>query len=126
MGGARRRSQGRPGPVKWLALHIGGQRWSVFLVSPKSKHLVNDAGDRLGGKCEYDACRIYIDRTLSESSREDTLWHELLHALLFVTGAERAYGGDYDVDEAIVSALTPAMHRLLRDLGFRFPRGPYL
>lgn len=106
----------------WLKLHIGGQRWGVYLVPRGSKRLIAENGDRCNGMCVYDSCRIYINKTLDESAREDALWHELLHALLHVTGAERAYDGSPEVDEAIVTALTPAMHRLLRDLGFVFPK----
>lgn len=111
--------------TKWLALHIGGQRWSVHIVSPKSKHLVDEEGVRHVGRCVYVASRIYISSELSESVREDTLLHELLHALLYVSGAEAAYGKSAKLEEQLVSALAPMLHRLLRDLGFRFPRGLY-
>lgn len=108
--------------MKWLTNFIGGQKWSVFLVSPNSKHLVNEKGEKLNGKCDYEKCRIYIRKDLDPEAREDALWHELLHALLFVTGAEKAYNGDPEKDEELVEKLTPTMHRLLKDLGFRFPR----
>lgn len=108
---------------RWFPLHLGGQRWTVYLVPAKSKFLVDDdSGDRLLGRCVYEQCKIYISKDLDEGSREDTLLHELLHALLHVTGAEKVYGCDAKKDELLVTALTPVMHRLLKDLGFRFPR----
>lgn len=108
--------------MKWLSLHIGGQKWSVFLVSPKSKWLWDEDEEVYNlGKCHYDQCRICISKALDAGAREDTLLHELLHALLFITGAEKVYGGDREKDEKLVTALTPTMHRLLKDLGFRFP-----
>lgn len=108
--------------MKWLPLHIGGQRWWVCLVAAKSKLLRNDAGECLVGKCDYQRCRIYLSKALDEEARQDALLHELLHALLYVTGAEKVYGGDAKKDEVLVATLTPALHRLLKDLGFRFPR----
>lgn len=108
--------------MKWLSLHIGGQRWSVFLVSPKSKNLRGEDGSWRLGACNYDRNRIYISKALEESAREDTLWHELMHALLYVTGAEKVYDCDPIKDEQLVTAITPVMHRLLKDLGFQFPR----
>lgn len=109
--------------MKWLSLHIGGQKWSVFLVSPKSKHLWDpDSGKHNAGFCQYDKCSIYIARDLGEEAREDVLLHELLHALLYVTGGEKVYDCDHEKDEQLVSALTPTLHRVLKDLGFRFPR----
>jgi hypothetical protein len=108
--------------VKWLELSIGGQRWKVYLVGPKSKHLMGPEGTRVG-TCDYEHCRIYISKSVGEDAREDALLHELLHAALYVSGAEAAYGGDAVKDEQIVGALTPCLHRVLKDLGFRFPRG---
>jgi Zn-dependent peptidase ImmA (M78 family) len=109
--------------VKWLSLHIGGQKWGVHVVSPRSKHLKQE-GCELDGKCDYQACRIYLSQAMESPLREDTLVHELLHALLFVTGAEKVYDSDASKDESLVQCLTPALHRLLKDLGFRFPKGP--
>lgn len=111
--------------MKWLALRIGGQKWSVFLVPPKSKFLLGigkDAEtDSVYGACDYEKCRIYINKTLEEGPREDALLHELLHALLHVSGADKVYKGGHKADERLVTALTPSLHRLLKDLGFRFP-----
>lgn len=107
----------------WLRVHIGGQRWTVHVVSPRSKYLVDDKGTRMVGRCVFDKCAIYLSRELGDDAREDALLHELLHALLFVTGAEGAYEGDAEAEEALISSLTPSLHRLLKDLGFRFPKG---
>lgn len=101
----------------WLKLHIGGQLWRIYIVPARNKNLAGGAG-----RCDYNACKIYISKAQDDQAREDTLWHELLHALLYVSGAEKAYDGDADIDEKVVAALTPVMHRLLKDLGFRFPR----
>lgn len=49
--------------------------------------------------------------------------HELLHAALFVSGAQAIYGRADSTEEKAVTALTPCLHRLLKDLGFRFPKG---
>ncbi len=108
--------------MKWLALHVGGQKWGVYVVSAKSKLLVVD-GECHVGRCYFDRCRIYLSKELGESAREDALLHELLHALLFVSGAESSYGKSPEKEESLVQALTPCLHRLLKDLGFRFPKG---
>lgn len=110
--------------MKWLSVHIGGQRWGVWIVSPKSKHLRTDQGAQLYGCCNYEKCRIYLSSKLEAPVREDVLLHELLHALLYVTDADTVYDGDAAKDEHIVKSLTPALHRLLIDLGFKFPKGP--
>jgi hypothetical protein len=105
---------------RWLTPMLGGQKWTVYLVSPKSKHL-GSKDECLYGKCDYERCRIYINRTLDAALLEDTLLHELLHAILFVSGGEKVYGCDGEKDEVLVTAVTPILHRLLKDLGFVFP-----
>lgn len=109
--------------MKWLALRIGGQKWGAYQVSPNSKHLLNEHGERLVGKCDYDKCRVYVSREGSNDVVEERLLHELEHALLFVSGAEKVYGGSPAKEERLVSAVTPLRHLLLKDLGFRFPKG---
>ncbi len=108
--------------MKWLDIRIGGQRWAVYLVSEKSKYLRDDEGDACKGLCYHDDCRIYIRRELSEQARDELLLHELLHAVLGVSGAGHVVG-DHEKEEAIVRDVTPVLHRLLVDLGFRFPKG---
>lgn len=110
--------------VKWLALRLGGQKWGVHIVSPRSKFLLGHEGEPLAGRCDYERSTIYLSRALGDEARDDTLLHECLHALLYVTGADGAYRRNHAVDERIVAALTPALHRLLIDLGFVFPKGP--
>ena len=109
--------------MKWLALRFGGQRWAVHVVAPRSKHLVDESGDAKVAMCFFETCSIYLSSALEESAREDALLHELLHALLYVSGAESAYGGDPKREEGLVTALTPLLHGALKDLGFRFPKG---
>lgn len=106
--------------MAWLRFMLGGQRWAVHLVSPRSKHLVTEDGAHVG-RCVYERCRIYISRDLDAAAREDTLLHEALHALLYVSGADESYGKSAKTEERIVGALTPHLHRWLHDLGMRLP-----
>ncbi len=107
--------------MKWLALHIGGQKWGVYIVSPRSKWL-QDEGDPCKGLTHCDDCRIYISSELSEPARDEILVHELLHAVLHVSGGSHAVGNKKK-EEDLVRDVTPLLHRILVDLGFRFPRG---
>jgi hypothetical protein len=48
--------------------------------------------------------------------------HELVHALLHVSGGSAAYDKSQTIEEQIVTPLTPVLHRLLSDFGFVFPK----
>lgn len=106
---------------KWFVHYIGGQKWTIYLVSSKSKHLLSDDGDRCNGHCLYEECKIFVNCALNEGALNDTLVHELLHAWLRVSNAASIYEFDSEKDEALVRALTPVLHRSLTDLGLRFP-----
>jgi hypothetical protein len=112
------------GGVKWLDVRIGGQRWSVYLVSERSKRLRHEDGDVCKGQAFFDECRIYISNEVAAEARDELLLHELFHALFRVTGAAHTIN-DEEKEESVVRDVTPTMHRLLVDLGFRFPRGLY-
>ncbi len=100
---------------------IGGERWTVYEVASGSKHLHDDDDDgRCNGVCDYDNCKIYVNKDLETSAKTHAVLHELVHALVHVTGADKAYDMDSKKDEDLVSALTPALHRLLSDFGFHF------
>lgn len=112
--------------MKWLALHVGGQKISVYVVHRYHKRL-----EGADGQYHPDLGRVYIASDLAEGPREDTLWHELDHVVNEVSGANTALEqgcGPKKVDaleEQLVRCRTPVWHRLLKDLGFRFPRGLY-
>ncbi len=106
--------------MRWLDLKIGGQKWGVYLVNKGHKRL-QDEDEHVFGVTYPEECRIYLARGQSEQALEDTLLHELLHASFEVSGA--AYDvGDSVKEERIVRGLTPVLHRLLKDLGLRFPK----
>lgn len=111
--------------MKWLQLHVGGQKWSVHLVKPHVKALEGAAGITYPERCQ-----IYISSALDPAARDDTLLHELLHAALYVSGgcnvfAASCKSGQADnAEEQVVLGLAPMLHRVLKDLGFRFPKGP--
>jgi hypothetical protein len=90
---------------------------------PADEQAPRQRRDRCLGRTVHASCRIYISTDQDEQAREDTLLHELLHAALFVSGAQAIYGRADSTEEKAVTALTPCLHRLLKDLGFRFPKG---
>lgn len=112
--------------MKWLALSIGGQKISVHVV--RRKHTKLDGAD---GSYHPELGCIYLASDLGEGARDDTLIHELDHAVNQISGVntvlkEACREGTLDAaEEQIVTCRVPLWHRLLRDLGFRFPRGPY-
>lgn len=117
--------------MKWLSVQIGGQRWRVDLIKGNHPHFAAEDGEHVYGISYPDRCKIYIAREQSEQVREDTLVHELLHAVFAVSGAggilaEVCEGRDIAgrVEERIVGALTPYWHRIVLDLGGKFPKGP--
>ncbi len=112
--------------MKWLSLRIGGRKVAV--------HIVRDAHPKLEGANGIywpDECAIYLSRALAPGAREDTLLHELEHAITDISGAGTVLSTAVppamreDVEEQFVRTRTPVWHALLKDLGFVFPKGPH-
>jgi hypothetical protein len=119
------------GAVKWFTVHVGGQKWRVDLV--RGKHPVFDGDERTYGITQPEKGRIYIAKEQGEQALEDTVLHELLHAVFTVSNAGNIIANavetktadpDRDIEEDVVHAMVPTLHRLLKDLGFKFPKPP--
>lgn len=63
-------------------LYLDGLEWEVSVV---------DLGHDQAGECRGEECHILIANRLTAQVREQTFWHELLHAL--------ARTRDFDVDK---------------------------
>jgi hypothetical protein len=117
--------------VKWFTVQIGGQNWRVDLVKGNHKALQHE-GQRCHGICRFDEGKLYIAKEQPAPAREDTLLHELLHAVLYVSRGHhvlRDLCGDdeeqaYAAEEKLVEGLVLVLHPLLKDLGFKFPKVP--
>ena len=58
------------------------RRWRVFSASRKRlRSLAGAKHNRTIGLCEADAARIVIKKGLAETTRHNTLVHEVLHAV---------------------------------------------
>jgi hypothetical protein len=71
---------------------------------------------QLYGQVTYKDAHIQIDDSLAKDRANETLIHELLHAMLFEAGY-------YDQDEELVKRLAAVLHQVLRDNDFSFVRG---
>jgi hypothetical protein len=114
--------------MRWLTLRIGGQKWTVHAVRGNSKHFDAAPDETVQGITYPDKCTIYVSRDLDHALREDVLLHEFLHAAFGVSGASHVLDETCSepriVEERLVRAMTPILHRLLADLGFTFPKLP--
>lgn len=105
---------------------IGGQKIEVHVVRGTHSKLEGCNGIYLPIEN-----RIYLARELERTALEDTLFHEFDHVVNDVGGVNQILASVVpkrkldDVEESIVRCRTPIWHRLLKDLGFQFPKGPY-
>ena len=108
--------------MKWMVLYLGGKKWTIYLVTTRSKWLRDsESGEPLDGYCDYDTLCIYVNKNLSEDLFKETLIHECLHAAIFTSGAHRFFVPGTDNEENLVAVLSPYIHGMLRDMGCRIP-----
>lgn len=113
---------------KGYALTIQGTEWRVHVVSRGSCRALKGCE----GACDHEGARIFIAAELSPERRADVFVHELLHALTFASGVDRAVPASMgcdekkwtEVDETIVRLLAPVLFDTLTRNGLlTIPKG---
>jgi hypothetical protein len=96
--------------INGKTFRVGGIDYSVEVVPQLYER------HQLYGQVTYKDAHIQIDDSLAKDRANETLIHELLHAMLFEAGY-------YDHDEELVKRLAAVLHQVLRDNDFSFVRG---
>lgn len=91
-------------------IKVGGIYYDV-----EYKELLSESDTQLGW-CRYDKARIEINNTVNEQVQEQTLIHELTHAIV------REAGIDDEIDEDNINKIGLILHQVLRDNDFSFIR----
>jgi hypothetical protein len=89
-------------------IKVGGIYYDV-----EYKELVSESNAQLGW-CRYDKARIEINNTVNEQVQEQTLIHELTHAMFNEAGI------DIENEEDVVNKLGLILHQVLQDNDFSF------
>lgn len=71
-------------------------------------------GGTLFGECVLDQCRIRLRRGMDPAFERMTMWHEVKHAVAWVTGADYAADNDHGDEELMVRQLTAVELDVLR------------
>lgn len=86
-------------------VNVGGVKYSIYL----KKNLIEpDSHQPVWGYTDYARSAIYIDNKLSKQHVKQTLVHELVHAMLWETGAVDGYN-----DEKLVNPLGNMLYSVL-------------
>jgi|ERR1035437_1797103 hypothetical protein len=90
-------------------LKIGGFEWEI-----KENKEVAFEGNCFGST-HLPSQRIYIDPDSTMQKKEQTLIHEILHALWWQTGLTERYKKTPEIQEEIIQALGHGMYQVLKD-----------
>lgn len=86
-------------------INVGGVEYSIHL----KKNLIEpDSRQHVWGYTDYARSAIYIDNKLNKQHIKQTLIHELVHAMLWETGAIDSYS-----DEILVNPLGNMLYSVL-------------
>jgi hypothetical protein len=110
--------------TKWLTIPIVGIEWTVYLTDEDDADL-RDSNEHksLEGRCLFWKNIILVNRRLPVSRLPDVLLHEVLHAVVFLSGARETCGlGESDDEEKIVVTLAGPLTAALAACGaLKFP-----
>lgn len=88
-------------------IKIGGMEYQV-----KEVKFGESNGDVTLGECHLETADILINENLSDNRKEQTLFHEMVHAMLFEAGSI-----EYD-NEELVNQLGLIMYQVFKDNEF--------
>lgn len=89
-------------------IKIGGMEYQV-----KEIEFNNVDDDVTLGECRFETAEILINEKISDSRKEQTLFHEMVHAMLFEAGSV-----EYD-NEEMVNQLGLIMYQVFKDNDFK-------
>lgn len=92
-------------------INVGGVKYDVYL---KKDLIEPDSHQPVLGYTDYASSAIYIDNRLSKQHIKQILIHELVHAMLWETGAIDSYS-----DESLVNPLGNMLYSVLRSNNFK-------
>ena len=90
-------------------INIAGLNWTIKCVDPNSHELV--AGTTVG-HIYYDQLLIVYSQHLHPDIAEQTVLHELTHAVMFMLG--RASDSKIDLDESFIDSFSMYQHQILQ------------
>lgn len=88
-------------------IKIGGMEYQV-----KEVKFGESNGDVTLGECHFETADILINDNLSDNRKEQTLFHEMVHAMLFEAGSF-----EYD-NEELVNQLGLIVYQVFKDNDF--------
>lgn len=108
----------------WFRLRIGPATWNVYLAARELLTALMPGHDYEGCTLLEESA-IYINRELPRDRWPDVFVHELLHAVVFVSGATETAPLSDSREEKVVAALAPLLTHALLDLrSLRLPKPP--
>lgn len=93
-------------------IRVGPHRYKVGADRARMNDICRKESRDLLGHCNHWTLEITIEPTLAGDQKAETLLHEVLHAVVTVTGLGDEWGADKE--EAAVNRLSPVILDVLR------------
>lgn len=94
-------------------LKIGGFQWTV----EEQKDIANESS--VFGSTHTQSQKIFIEPGLNIQKRDQTLLHEVMHAIWWQSGLERIFD-DRKMEEKVVHAMAMGLYQVLKDNKLQF------
>lgn len=95
-------------------VEVGPYRYTVTSDELERLRIEHAEARQLSGRTDHDQLRIHVAMTadVAVDTRRDTLCHEVLHTLAFLSGLSAEWGSEKE--EAVVRRLSPLLLDTLR------------
>lgn len=67
------------------------------------------------GSTHHTSQKFFFDPDQTDEHMEQTLLHEILHAIWWQTGLNQTFKDQKTVEEQVISSITPLLHQVLKE-----------
>lgn len=114
---------------KLFKVDVCGISYQILAASPKELWKIAEGVD-VEGYTDPSKAEIYMVSTVPDGRYNDTLLHELQHAIFEASGLSSQLqellglndNAIHNLEEVIIRIYTPALHTTLRSAGWKAPR----
>lgn len=96
-------------------IRILGFDWDI----KEDKHVAHEGG--IFGSTHTFSQTIFLDPAAPQQKKEQTLLHEMMHAIWWQTGLNKRYTKEKEIiEEEIIGALAQGLYQILKDNDLKF------
>ena len=91
-----------------MKVHIGSLDYDLVVTEDKIEY--GNPDDEILGLCEEYQCRIVVAKNYPKQTKQQTFWHEVIHAMMMELGQKDLFD-----DEGFTDSMAKQLHMFFKN-----------